>query len=108
MKKEEAGRPVSMGSLGLRAHSEMMEEWEEPPCGAASVKTVMKVWWPSKNQAKETRRAWRNWERLKSDKQRSIVEPREGRWESECVSCCSDSWVEMNERRSEELESAAI
>ena len=65
MKKEEAGRPVIKESLGFRCHSETMEE---------SVKMVMKSCWESKNQAKETRRVWRNWERLNFSKQSSIVE----------------------------------
>lgn len=114
MKNEEAGRPVTMELSHSKPQSEMIEacvgsshtheslgrlhmfelvlemQVESPLCsvqcqdGCASVKMVMNVCWPSKNQANETRTAMRNWVQFNSPIQFSIVEPREG-------SCSSSS-----------------
>ncbi|GER47652.1 two component transcriptional regulator [Striga asiatica] len=77
-KKAEAGRPVRIGPEHCRDHSEMMEdeggrsqdqlpggrrqrsaqveeELLQVHLGSASVKTLMKVCWASKNQAREMR-----------------------------------------------------
>lgn len=70
---------------------------ESPLCsvqcqdGCASVKMVMNVCWPSKNQANETRTAMRNWVQLNSPIQFSIVELiREGRFHPLVVGHLSD------------------
>ena len=85
MKKEEAGKPVMNDPEHSRAHSEIIEtclgrsqsqeelgSWQrlekdelhdelvQCQLGSASVKTVMKVCWASKNHEKETMMAWRN------------------------------------------------
>ena len=107
VKNMEAGRLVMMELSHSKPHSEMMEaclgpshaheslgrlhmlevvvELQEslPFCfvqcqdGCASVKIVMNVCWPSKNQAKETRKTWRSWVQLSSPMHSSTMELRE-------------------------------
>lgn len=126
IKKAEAGRPVTRDDEHSRAHSETVEvyfglsqahkfwgswqmleaelhelwrsvSWVQCHVGSASVKTVMKVCWASKNHENDTRKAWRNWAHPKSPIHRSIVESREGT--CLCNNGGSDSAELISERR---------
>ena len=106
-KNAEAGKPVMMDPAHCKAHSDMVEvrsgksqaqeslgSWQmseteshdslpsrvlQCHIGWASVKTEMNVCWASKNHAKETRMAWRNWAHPNSPMKFSMVESRDGR-----------------------------